>query len=101
MMKQNGNNIAITIWNVLGIIIILTFGIFSMIVGGSAGIGYQEAGRYFVGNHGDYVEVSSTIWTVSCVLEVLFWIFIPLTPLGAFLIAKIQERIERKKNRAE
>ena len=101
MKRQKGNNIAITIWNGLGIVIILAFFLFSMIVGGSAGNGYQESGRYFLGSHGDYVEVSSAIWTASCVLEVLFWIFIPLTPLGAFLIAEIQERIERKKNRME
>ena len=101
MKKQNEKNIAITIWNVLGISIILAFFIFSMIVGGSAGHGYQDAGRYFVGDHGDYVEVSSTIWTISCVLEVLFWVFILLTPLGAFLIAKIQDRLEQKKKRLE
>ena len=62
MKRQKGNNIAITIWNGLGIVIILAFFLFSMIVGGSAGNGYQESGRYFLGSHGDYVEVSSAIW---------------------------------------
>ena len=84
-----------------GIVIILAFFLFSIIVGGSTGNSYQESGRYFLGAHGDYVEVSRAIWTASGVREVLFWIFIPLTPLGAFLIAEIQERIERKKNRME
>lgn len=101
MKKQNRKNIAITIWNALGVAIILAFFIFSIIVGGSAGNGYQEAGRYFVGNHGDYAEVSGAVWMVSYVMEILFWIFIPLTPLGAFSIAKIQERMERKRNRFE
>lgn len=100
-MKKTKKDVAITIWITLGIIFISTFFIFSMVVGGSAGNGYQEAGKFFVGNHGDYVEVSSAIWMVSRVLEILFWIFVPLTPLGAFLIAEIQERSEQKKNRLE
>ena len=101
MKKQNEKNIAITIWNVLGISIFLAFFIFSMIVGGSAGNGYQDAGKYFVGDHGNYVEVSQSIYIVSSILEVLFWIFIPLTPLGEFMISKIQEVVEKKRNRME
>ena len=100
-MKKTKRDVAITIWITLGIVFISSFFIFTMVVGGSAGNGYQEAGKFFVGDHGEYVEVSRTIWTLSCVLEILFWTFIPLTPLGAFLIAEIQERRERKRNRLE
>ena len=100
-MKEAKKNIAVTLWNAFGITIIVAFFVFSMVVGGSAGNGYQESGKYFLGEHGNYVEVSQTVWTVSCTLEVLFWIFIPLTPIGALVIAKIQEVKERRRYRFE
>ena len=102
-MKKNRNkgDIFITLWNTTGIIIILGFFVFSMIIGGSAGNGYQEAGKYFVGEHGSYMEVSKTIWLISSIYEILFWISLPLTPIGAFVISNIQEKIERSKNRFE
>ena len=102
-MKENRNkgDIFITLWNTTGIIIILGFFVFSMIIGGSAGNGYQAAGKYFVGEHGSYMEVSKTIWLISSIYEILFWISLPLTPIGAFVISNIQEKIERSKNRFE
>ena len=100
-MKKDKGNIFITIWVALGMTIILTFFVFTIVIGGSAGNGYQDAGKYFVGDHGNYVEVSQSIYIVSSVLEVLFWIFIPLTSLGAFMISKIQEVVDKKRNRME
>ncbi|MBQ9794827.1 MAG: hypothetical protein IJW34_07775 [Clostridia bacterium] len=100
-MKKSKGNIYITIWLALGITIILTFFVFSMVIGGSAGNGYREAGKYFVGDHGNYVEVSQNIWIISSIWEILYWIFIPLTPLGAFVISAIQEKIDRKRKRLE
>ena len=100
-MKKDKGNIFITIWLAVGMTIILTFFVFSIVIGGSAGNGYQDAGKYFVGDHGNYVEVSQSIYIVSSILEVLFWIFIPLTPLGAFMISEIQEAVEKKRNRME
>ena len=100
-MKKDKGNIFITIWNALGMTIFLTFFVFSIVIGGSAGNGYQDAGKYFVGDHGNYVAVSQSIYTVSSILEVLFWIFIPLNPLGAFMISKIQEVVDKKRNRME
>jgi len=98
-MKENRNkgDKLITLWNTTGIIIILGFFVFSMVIGGSAGNGYQEAGKYFVGEHGTYVEVSETIWTISSIYEILFWISLPLTPIGAFVISNIQNKTERRK----
>ena len=89
--KRNKGDIIITCWVVIGVVIILGFFVFSMIIGGSAGNGYQETGKYFVGEHGNCVEVSETIWIISSVFEILFWIFIPLTPIGAFIISNIQK----------
>ena len=90
--EKRKTSLLITIWNALGWIIILGFFVFSAVIGGSAGLGYQEGERYFVGNHGDYTEVSQTIWKISSVLEILFWIFIPLEFLGSWILEKLQKR---------
>ncbi len=100
-MKKSKNNLIVSIWNAIGIIIIAGFFLFGFIIGGTATLGYYEANTYFVGNHGEYTQVSETIYRISSVWEILFWIFIPLTPIGAFLISHIQEKRERKKNRLE
>ena len=100
-VKRNKGDILITLWNAIGIIIILGFFVFSAIIGGNAFIGYIENGHYFVGNHGEYVEVSETLWLICGVWGTLFWIFLFLTPIGAFVISNIQENIRTKKNRFE
>ena len=99
--KRNKGDIFISLWIALGVIIILGFFVFSMIIGGSAGNGYQENGQYFVRDHAEIVEVSKTLWVISSVWGILFWIFIPLTPIGAFVISNIQEKIKQRKNRFE
>ncbi len=95
MKKTNNNDIFITLWITLGVIVVLGFFVFSMIIGGSAGLGYQENGHFFVRDHAEVVEVSEVIWTISRIWGILFWIFIPLTPIGAFAVSTIQEKIER------
>ena len=90
--EKRKTSLLITIWNASGWSLILAFFVFTAIIGGSARLGYQEGERYFVGNHGDYTEVSQTIWKISSVLEILFWIFIPLTPLGSLILEKLQKR---------
>ena len=99
--KRNKSDIFISSWITLCVIVILGFFVFSMIIGGSAGLGYQENGRFFVRYHADVVEVTEFIWTISRIWGILFWIFILLTPIGAFAISHIQEKIERRKNRFE
>ena len=102
MKKQKAkSSIFISIWISLGVAIILFFFIFSFCIGGSAMNGYIEAGKYFVTEHSSVTEVSKTIWTVSKISEILFWGFIPLTPIGAFLISSIFEKTENRKNRME
>ena len=88
--KRNKSGIFISLWITLGVIVILGFFVFSMIIGGTAGNGYQ-----------DVVQVSEIIWKISSIWEILFWIFILLTPIGAFVISTIQDKIERRKNRFE
>ena len=99
--KRNKNDVFLTLWNAFGVIVILGFFVFSMIIGGSAGLGYQENGRFFVCDHAEVVEVSKILWEISNIWGILFWIFIPLTPIGAFVISSIQEKIEQRKNRFE
>ena len=100
-MKENKTNLILSIWNTIGIVIIAGFFLFSFIIGGTAALGYCEANTYYVGNHGEYTQVSEIIYHVSYVWEILFWIFIPLTPLGCFLISHIQGKMGQKKKRLE
>ena len=99
--KQSKCDIFISSWITLGIIVVLGYFVFSMIIGGSAELGYQENGHFFVAAHANLVEVSEIIWTISRVWGILFWIFIPLMPIVAFAISSIHEKIERRKNRFE
>ncbi len=100
-LKKSKTNIVIFIWVSLGMAIILFFFLFSFCIGGSAMNGYREAGRYFVTSHENVSEVSETVWRVSQIAGVLFWVFIPLTPIGAFAISHISGHTERRKNRME
>ena len=99
--KQNKSEIFISLWITLGVIVILGFFVFSIIIGGTAGNGYQENGQFFVRDHADVVQVSEIIWKISSIWGILFWIFILLTPIGAFVISTIQDKIERRKNSFE
>lgn len=100
-MKKNKINILLCFWNSIGIVIIVGFFLYGFIIGGAASQGYRDAGAHFVGNHGEFTQVSEAIYYISYAWEILFWIFIPLTPIGCFLISHIQEKIEQKKKRSE
>ncbi len=99
--KKNKFDIFITLWIIFGIIVILGFFVFSFIIGGSALNGYQQGERYFLCNHEEITQVSKMIWIISKAWHILFLIFIPLTPIGAFVISHIQNKIELRKNRFE
>ena len=77
-MKERKNKI-ISLWNIFAIMIFVGFFVFCMILGGSASNGYQEAGKYYVGEHGAYTEVSETVWLISSVWEILFFVSLILT----------------------
>ncbi|MBO5019748.1 MAG: hypothetical protein J6D52_03685 [Clostridia bacterium] len=100
-MKKLKGDIFITLWIAFGVTVILGFFIFSAIIGGDALNGYQENGQYFVTAHENVAQVSKATWIVSKVWGILFYIFIPLTPIGAFVISRIREKIKRRKNRFE
>ena len=100
-MKKLKGDIFITLWIAFGVTVILGFFIFSAIIGGDALNGYQENGQYFVTAHENVAQVSNATWIVSKVWGILFYLFIPLTPIGAFVISHIQRKIELRKNRFE
>ncbi len=100
-MKKLKGDIFITLWIAFGVTVILGFFVFSAIIGGDALNGYKENGQYFVTAHENVLEVSKATWIVSKTWGILFYIFIPLTPIGAFVISDIQEKIKRRKNRFE
>ena len=94
-------NRLITIWLMIGISVIVGFFCFSAIIGGSELNGYIENGLFFVRSHSSVVEVSKRVFIISKIWNVLFYIFLPLTPIGAFLISFIVSKIEQKANRME
>lgn len=100
-MKKTKLEILLTVWNVIGIFSVVGFILFSIFIGGSAFHGYCEGGIYYVGDHGIMKETSKMIYEISFIWGVLFWMFIFLTPIGAFLISRIDEKNKQKKNRLE
>ena len=59
--KTNKGDVLITLWIIFGVMIILGFFVFSMIIGGTAGSGYIDGGRYFVCEHSNTVAVSKMV----------------------------------------
>lgn len=100
-MKKTKTDLLISIWVDLGIAIIILYFVFCFCIGGSALNGYIEAGKYFVASHEELHEVSKTIWIVNKFSGILFYVFIPLTPIGGFVISDIGDRIEHRKKRLE
>lgn len=56
---------------------------------------------YYVRDHAEITMVSKAVWDISYIWGILFYVFIPLTPVGAFFISHIQEKIEKRRNRLE
>ncbi len=94
-------NRLITIWLMIGISVIVGFFCFSAITGGSALNGHIENGLFFVRSNSSVVEVSKTVFIISQIWSIMFYIFIPLTPIGAFLISFIVGKKEQKAKRME
>ena len=96
-MSVNRTNLIKTLnkfFNILSIVVIFGFFLFSMIIGGSAGLGYQDNGHYFVRDHGTVVEVSQVVWNISYIWGVLFWCFIALAPIGFFVFQRLNNRMK-------
>ena len=103
-MKRTRTDILITLWHALAIVVVAGFLVYSILIGGSASLGYCEESMYYVGNHGEYTQVSQVINQISYIWEALFWIFILLTMIGYFVISgihKIIMIIKKRRKRLE
>jgi hypothetical protein len=68
-----------------GLINFFTFFVFSHFLNGDAGSGFIRDGHYFVGNHGQYTEVSKTLWTINKIQCSSLIITHPLAIISAWL----------------
>lgn len=82
-----------TLWRIIDTAVILGFFVFTMLIGGSALLGHQDNGHFFVRDHADVVEVSALIWKISYVWGIVFLIFILLIPVVEVVIAKLKKKI--------
>ena len=83
---------------VVWVVAILNFASFAGIAmknGGDAINGKQEDGKYYLGDHGNYTEVSKAFFQYSRVHAILVWITHPVAILGAIWF------VTRKKSLAE
>ncbi len=73
-MKKRDNVVLITrVVAVVIILFIVGFYIFSQVIGGTALLGNNEDGAFFVGNHGELIEVSELAWHISKIWELAVW----------------------------
>ena len=99
-MKKLFSNYSIyAIWSGIFLLITGGFFLFSAIVGGTAD--YIEQGKYFVSSHGEIFEVSSAIYYISYIWEILFFLSFPSYFVGLFMISKIQNKIHKRQNMFE
>ena len=75
---------------ILGVLVVGGFLLFTGIIGGSASLDHQELGHWYVENHGVYTEVGETIWQISYVWEIAFWLFFPVYAVFACIYANIE-----------
>lgn len=60
----------------------MAFCIVAEVNGGSAGNGYEQAGHYFLGNHGKFTETTILFYQYSIWHERIMWL-----TMGAFACA--------------
>jgi hypothetical protein len=73
----------------LGFLYLLNFFAFfvvSMSIGGDGVGGKRENGRYYVGDHGKFKEVSRAVWLFSGCHAVSIFVTVPLAILGFLLV---------------
>ena len=76
---------------VIGVVVVGGFFVFQGLIGGSASLGYQENGHWFVGQHGVYTEVGEALWQISYIWEIVFMLFFPAYVIVACIYANIEE----------
>ena len=72
----------------IGVINFLAFVCVSLAIGGDAGSGMIEQGRYFLSNHGKLTEVPQAVWVYSLIHLMSNFITFPLCLIGVMLDAR-------------
>ena len=67
---------------VIGLVNIVLLGVIGFSLGGHAGFGKVEDGRYYVAAHGQYSEVSRAAWTFGRGQEISLLATLPLMVAG-------------------
>jgi hypothetical protein len=83
-MPRRSRSIGATLL-VIGLVNLVLLGVIGLYLGGHAGFGKVEEGRYYVAAHGQYSEVSRAAWTVGRGQEISLLVTLPLTVAGFFL----------------
>ena len=73
-MQKEKKNWLWRIWGAVCLCVTVGFFILSEVIGGAAMNGYVENGVYFVGEHGNYTQVTQEIWTISQVWGIVCFV---------------------------
>lgn len=85
----------LTYWAVLLVINIALF----CTLGGVASAGRVEGGRFYVGNHGDYEEVSESSYRCSQILGYISFASVPLFFAGVYILGREERKNALLQNR--
>ena len=77
---------------VIGILNFAAYCIISLSIGGDAINGKTEGGKFYLGEHGRYKEVSSSVFEYSRIHTYSVWVTHPLAMFGAFLLIADKKR---------
>ena len=83
-MPQRVRSVGRTMF-IIGLVNIVLLGVIGFSLGGHAGFGKVEEGRYYVAAHGQYSEVSRAAWTVGRGQEISLLATLPLMVAGFFM----------------
>ena len=75
---------------------LLAFGIASQVLGGDAWSGRREEGKYFVGNHGTYTQVSRKAYIYSHAQGIAMLASVPIALCGGVLIGRAQAAVRHR-----
>ena len=78
---------------VLALVDFLVYAAFTIALGGDAGDGYVQAGRYFVSNHGVVKEVGRAAWVLNRAQGYSLYLLFPAAVI-AFAIDSFRRREE-------
>ena len=80
----------------IGILNFAAFFIIALSLGGDAVNGKEEAGRYYLSNHGHYTEVSRSVFDYSKLHVYSVWVTHPLAFFGGYLLCCDEKKRKTK-----